>query len=292
MMSNENKTNINWFPGHMAKTKNQIKEDLKQVDLIAEIVDARIPISSCNIDLESIYESKPKIIVLNKSDLVKKEDIMKWVKFYSERNIPCISFSMKDSRCKKFFKDKVKSVIKEKLNRWKSRNVGERSIRIMIVGIPNVGKSAFINSFAKSKKAKVENKPGVTRKNQWFSVGDGLEFLDTPGVLQPKIETETAAYNLALTGAIKDSILDVEDLAVLFASKAKNSFPQDLKVRYKLEDQDFENMTPFEIIELIGKKRGMIISGGEIDTLRVSKMVIEEFRSGKIGKIMIEKPQD
>ncbi len=294
-MNNENissKSNINWFPGHMARARNEIKESLKLVDLTAEIVDARIPASSRNPNLDEICGLKPRVVVLNKTDLIDKESINKWIDFYKKRGIPCVPFSMKNSGSKKIFTAAIKSIMKEKIDAWKEKGLIGRKVRVMIVGIPNVGKSSFINSFAKSSKAKVENRPGVTRKNQWITAGEDLQFLDTPGVLQPKIEGKDAGYNLAITGAIKDSILDIEELAVFLIEEIKEKYAANLAQRFKLSEEMLEGLSAGEILELIGKKRGMLISGGEIDTLRASEMLLEEFRSGKLGKIILEVPEN
>lgn len=292
MNENNSRSNINWFPGHMAKARGKIEESLKLVDLTAEITDARIPISSRNPNLDEICKIKPRIIVLTKADLVSEKDLKLWIDFYKQKNISCISFSAKDSKSKKFFISKVKSLMAEKINLWNSKGAVGRKTRVMIVGIPNVGKSSFINSFAKGSKAKVENRPGVTRRNQWVSVGDGLEFLDTPGVLQPKIESRESGYNLAITGAIKDSILDIEDLADFFIEEVREKYFCNLNERYKLSLESFEGLSSFDILKLIGKKRGMLVSGGEVDTLRASEMLLEEFRSGKLGKIILEEPKN
>lgn len=285
------KTNINWFPGHMAKARREIKESLKLVDLTAEIVDARIPISSINSEIDEICKIKPRIIVLNKVDLISKESLNKWLEFYEKINIPCVSFSIKDGNSRKKFENKVKSIMQEKIDLWKSKGMLTRKVRVMIVGIPNVGKSSFINSFVKSSKAKVENKPGVTRKNQWICVGKEIEFLDTPGVLQSKINGEKDSYNLALTGAIKDIILDKESLGIWLIDILKNNYIENLSSCYKLDCEEIKDLTAEEILNLIGKKRGMMIRGGNIDTQRACNVLIEEFRSGKIGKILLEMPQ-
>lgn len=285
-------TTINWFPGHMAKARRELKEDLKLVDLVAEVVDARIPISSRNPDLPYICEGKPRIVVLNKTDLVDKSLVKYWVDFCAQNNIVCVPFSTKERQSKNTFRNKVLELMKEKIESWKSKGILNRKIRIMIVGIPNVGKSAFINNFAGNSKAKVENKPGVTRKNQWFSAGNELEFLDTPGVLWPKFDDRETAYNLAITGAIKQSILDIEELAIYFVEKIKNFYPEKLQERYKIDINAIRDIDNYELLNLIGRKRGFLVSGGEIDTLRTSEMLLEEFRSGKLGKILLEYPEN
>lgn len=284
--------NINWFPGHMAKARRELREDLKLVDLVAEIVDARIPISSRNPDLSLLYEGKVPVVVLNKTDLIDNSLVKRWVDFYKDQNMICIPFSIKDRQSKNTFRNKVIETMKDKIDSWKSKGMTGRKIRIMILGIPNVGKSAFINSFAGGSKAKVENKPGVTRKNQWFTVGNDMEFLDTPGVLWPKLGNKEMAYNLALTGAIKQSILDTEDLAIYFIEKMKYLYPNELKNRYKIDIDLTRDMSSYEILNLIGKKRGFLAGGGEIDITRTSEMILEEFRSVKIGRIALEIPEN
>lgn len=285
------KTSINWFPGHMAKAKRELKENLKLVDLVAEIVDARIPISSTNPDFFSLYESKLKILVLNKTDLVDSEHIKKWIDYYKSNNIECVSFSTKSSKSAAIFIRKVKDIMEPKLKVWKSKGMIGRKIRIMVTGIPNTGKSAFINKLAGNSKAKVENRPGVTRNTQWVNIGKSIELLDTPGVLPPKLSNNNIAYNLAFTGAIKDSILDLESLAVEFLKKLKKEYPVNLSKRYNLNLSYIENKEVYELLNLIGKNRKMLLSGGEINILRTSEMILEEFRSGKLGQIILELPQ-
>lgn len=280
--------NIQWFPGHMAKTKKELKESLKEVDLVAEILDSRIPVSSRNPDLDDIVKNKPRIVVLNKTDLSSDFENKKWLNFYKNKGFFAVPFSLKNNKSVPLFIDKVNEIMKPKLDAWKLKGMIGRSIRIMVVGIPNVGKSSFINKLCKNSKAKVENRPGVTRKNQWFSIGNNIQLLDTPGVLWPKFEDENVAYNLAFTGAIKDQILDVEDLALKFIEIIKVKYSQNLSDRFKVESETIKNLTPLKILELIGKKRGMLISGGEIDMQRISNMILEEFRSGKLGRITLE----
>ncbi len=283
--------NIQWFPGHMAKAKAELKENLKEVDLVAEILDSRIPISSRNPDFDNIIASKPRIIVLNKTDLSGDFQNKQWINFYKSCGFFAVPFSLKNSRSVALFTDKVMEVMKPKSDAWKSKGMIGRSVRIMVVGIPNVGKSSFINKLCKNSKAKVENRPGVTRKNQWFDVDKNIQLLDTPGVLWPKFENENVAYNLAFTGAIKEQILDIEDLALKFIEKIKVNYSQNLAERFKLEPEIILNSTPNEILQQIGRKRGMLISGGEVDMFRTSNMIFEEFRSGKLGRITLEIPK-
>ncbi len=275
----------------MAKTRREIKETLKNVDLVAEILDSRIPVSSSNPEINEITENKPRIIVLNKADLSDTDKNKRWLEFYKNQNINCIFFSNKDNLGKLAFTNKVFEIMKPKIDLWKSKGMINRSIRVMVVGIPNVGKSSFINKLCKNSKAKVENRPGVTRRNQWFSVDESIQLLDTPGVLWPKFENHEVAYNLAFTGAIKDQILDIEDLALKFIDTIKIDYLSNLSKRFKINSQDISDLTSIEILEQIAKKRGMLVSGGEIDTLRVSNMILEEFRNGKLGKITLENPK-
>lgn len=286
----ENKSNINWFPGHMAKTKRLLKESLKNIDLVAEILDARIPYSSSNPDLNQIIENKPKIIILNKSDLSDMSQNQKWISYYENLGYPCMEFSSKNNKYISDFKNKVLNIMKDKIQRFKSKGMIEYKVRVMVVGIPNSGKSSFINKICGRAKCKVENRPGVTRQNQWYSVGDNIQFLDTPGVLWPKFDEEKVAYNLAFTGAIKDRILDTEDLVFNFIKVIKENYLENLCDRFCLDVSEVSKYGPWEIVEAIGKKRGMLISGGEIDTLRTSNMILDEFRSGKLGKISLERP--
>lgn len=286
-----NKSMINWFPGHMAKTKRELKENLKLVDLVVEVVDARIPFSSRNSDFNEICGDKTRVLVLNKTDLVSEEDINLWVNYYKKNNIKFVLFSTKNNKNIVFFVNKVKEIMSEKLSKWKSKGMIGRKIRAMIIGVPNTGKSAFINKLAGSSKAKVENRPGVTRKNQWFTVNNSIEILDTPGVLAPKLESNTVSNNLAFTGAIKDSILDTESLVSELVKKLKNICVNLLISRYNL-DKNIQDLDSYEIIYLIGKSRNILSSGGEVDILRTSEMILDEFRSGKLGKIMLEFPEN
>lgn len=284
----ENKANINWFPGHMAKTERELKENLKKVDLVAEVIDARIPISSQNPDISSIIGSKPRIIIINKSDLADKNQNEKWLSHFESSGVPAVLFSVKSSGDAANFKKKVNIVMKEKLEKWKSKGILNQSLRIMIVGIPNVGKSSIINRLARNSKAKVENRPGVTKRINWFSAGNNIEILDTPGVLWPKFESDEMAYNLAFTGAIKDQILDTENLAFEFIKKIKINYLDILCSKFGLDENLAKDYDALELINYIGKKRGMIKSGGEVDFLRTSNMILENYRNGKLGNLTLE----
>lgn len=284
----ESKTNINWFPGHMAKTERELKENLKKVDLVAEVIDARIPISSQNPDINAIIGSKQRIIIINKSDLADKSQNEKWQNYFEKSGVNNMLFSIKNSGDIVSFKKKVNIVMKEKLEKWKSKGILNQSIRIMIVGIPNVGKSSVINRLAKNSKAKVENRPGVTKRINWFSVGNNIEILDTPGILWPKFKSDEMAYNLAFTGAIKDQILDAENLAIEFIKRVRINYLNILCEKFGLDENLAKNYDAVELINYIGKKRGMIKSGGEVDFLRVSKMILENYRNGKLGNLTLE----
>ena len=280
---------IQWFPGHMAKTRRMIKECLPLVDAIVEIVDARIPLSSRNPELNALIESKPRIIILNKSDMADSTATDKWMKYYKANNIPAMAADCKSGKGVKSFVPLVKNVLKELLEKRRAKGMVGRPIRLMVVGIPNVGKSSFINKMANSKRTKVEDRPGVTRTKQWVKVSPEVELLDMPGVLWPKFEDQAVGEKLAFTGAIKDDILDIEALAMNLLVYLSRLYPKSLLDRYKLDVSGEE--TGIQLLEMVGRKRGMLISGGEIDSERASIMVLDEFRSSKLGKITLELPE-
>lgn len=276
----------------MTKAKRKIEQDIKLVDAVAEIVDARIPVSSRNPILDQIIKSKPRIILLNKCDMADPNQTLNWIKYYKNENITAIAVDCKTGKGLNLFLPSVNSSLKDKLEIWKSKGIVRKNVRIMVVGIPNVGKSSFINKMSKGTKAKVEDRPGVTRGNQWFSIGKGYELLDTPGVLWPKFDDPTVGEKLAFTGAIKDQVIDIELLAVKILELLRDEYKNELVERYKLKKEDISNFTGYELLELIGKKRGMLISGGEIDTARASTMILDEFRAGKLGRITLERVKD
>lgn len=282
--------NIQWFPGHMTKTKRQIQANLKLVDAVAEIIDARIPVSSRNPDLNGIIQSKPRVILLNKCDMANKTATKKWIDHFAKQGITAIAVDCKSGRGLNKFPQAVNNVLSEKISRLKSKGMRNPMMRIMIVGIPNVGKSSFINKMSRQNRAKVEDRPGVTRGNQWFTISNNLEMLDTPGVLWPKFDDKIVGEHLAFTGAVKDQILDTELLAVRLLDFLKELKPEEFITRFKLENIDLENTDSYELLRLIGKKRGMLISGGEIDTERASVMLLDEFRAAKLGRITVEMP--
>lgn len=278
---------INWFPGHMAKTRRQIKENLKLVDAVIEIRDARIVKSSANPEIEEICGDKPRIILLNKADLSEKEITNQWIKTLSKQNVKAIAFNALTGEGTNRIRGLLDELLKEKHERIKNKGIMKFVDRVMVVGIPNGGKSSFINKMAKASIAKTGDKPGVTKSKQWIKTKMNVELLDTPGVLWPKFEDEQVGLSLAFTGAIKDEIMDIETLALKLIEKLQEEYPENLKNRYKLEalsDNALDNM------DNIGRKRGAVISRGEIDYNRVAIMLLDEFRAGKLGKISLERP--
>lgn len=282
---------IQWLPGHMTKTKRQIQSSLKLVDAVAEIIDARIPVSSRNPDLAKLVQNKPRVILLNKCDMANQTATKMWIDYFKKQNLVAIPVDCKSGRGLDKFAPAVNTVMSHKIARLKEKGMVNPTIRIMIVGIPNVGKSSFINKMVKKNRAKVEDRPGVTRGNQWYTIAKNLEMLDTPGVLWPKFDDKTVGEHLAFTGAVKDQILDIELLAVRLLDFIKELKPADFITRFKLENEDIENIDSYELLKMIGKKRGMLVSGGEIDTERAAIMLLDEFRSAKLGRITVEMPQ-
>lgn len=283
--------NIQWFPGHMTKTKRQIQASLKLVDAVAEILDARIPLSSKNPDLQKLIQNKPKVVLLNKCDMANQTATSRWIDYYASQGITAIAVDCKSGKGLNKFAPAVNNVLSERRERLKAKGMVNPMLRIMIVGIPNVGKSSFINRVAKQNRAKVEDRPGVTRGNQWYSIAKNIEMLDTPGVLWPKFDDKIVGERLAFTGAVKDQILDTELLAVRLLDFLRSLKPADFIARFKLEDIDLDASDSYELLNVIGKKRGMLISGGEINTERAAIMLLDEFRSGKLGRITLEMPE-
>ena len=279
---------IQWFPGHMTKTRRKIQASLKLVDAVAEIIDARIPVSSRNPELHKIIENKPRIILMNKCDMADPSQTARWVSYYQKEGVLAIPVDCKSGRGLNQFIPKVRELLKDRIIQWEQKGMVNRTIRVMIVGIPNVGKSSFINRMAKQNRAKVEDRPGVTRGNQWFTIGKAFDLLDTPGVLWPKFDDPNVGEKLAFTGAVKDQIVDTEQLASRLLEVLRDEYSAMLAARYKLEKYDLRPLQGYELLELIGRKRGMLASGGEIDTERASIMVLDEFRSAKLGNITLE----
>ena len=291
--------NINWYPGHMAKTKRQIQEDLKLIDVVVELLDSRIPISSRNPDINTLVQGKKKIIVLNKSDLADEKEKIKWVEYFKTQKIPVV---ITDANSGKGIKEVIKQaelIMKDELDKREEKGRTGRKIRIMILGIPNVGKSSFINRLANKNSLEVGNKPGVTRKKQWIKISNSIELLDTPGVLWPKFESDEVALNLAYTGTIKDDVLEKTDVAFYFLKYMLENEIDKLVSRYNLNKQEIlnvlenqtrpENEIIYDIMLKIGKSRGAVVSGGNVDDVKTANIILEDFRSGKLGRITLEK---
>ena len=296
-MSNEEsfpKVHVNWYPGHMVKAQNEIKNSLKLIDIVVEVLDARIPVSSRNNNINELVKDKKRIIVLNKYDLADKVEVTKWKNYFEENGNPCILVNANVSENIANLVDEIriqgKKIYDEKN---KNKNIKINPIyRVLIVGIPNVGKSTIINKIAKRNAVVASNKPGVTRKNQWIRVGNDIELLDTPGLLMPNLSDNNAGEKLALTGNIKQEIIDIEELAYFgIKDLIEEGYFELLKIHYKLDDNDV-NLEYYDILELIGKKRGCLRSGGNVDVERVSKLILDDIKNGKIGKVCLEKVRD
>ena len=281
---------IQWFPGHMAKTRRLMQESLGQVDIVLELLDARIPYSSKNPEIERLLGTKPKIAVLTKSALANPEVTRAWVEYYKQRGVYAVVIDNNTGAGIGTLEEAVRTVMCEKLERYQNKGMGGRKLKAMIVGIPNVGKSSLINKLAGAKKAKVENRPGVTLNKQWIPTEIGLDLLDMPGVLWPKFEEERVGQNLAMTGAIRDQILDIEEISMLLCGRLMEVAPKEFMARYKLTESETEGLDCYDLFELVGRKRGFLVSGGEINHQRTAEMLLEEFRSAKIGRISLEKP--
>lgn len=289
-MDNTDMKNIQWFPGHMAKTRRAIASNLKLVDAVAEIVDARVPLSSRNPEMDRLTAGKPRIILLNKCDLADEKATQKWISYFGNMGVTALAVDCKSGKGIKSFIPAVKTkTLKDIMEKRQKNGMANAPVRLMIVGIPNVGKSSLINRLAGSKRTKVEDRPGVTRVKQWVKLGNNIELLDMPGVLWPKFEDQSVAIKLAFTGAVSDDILDIETLAMKLLVFLKENYPQSLVERYKIEYSDDE--TGLDILEKIGRKRGMMISGGEINTERAAITALDEFRSAKLGRITLELPE-
>ena len=288
-MNEIEKMNIQWYPGHMTKTRRQIEADLKQVDAVCEIVDARIPMSSRNPDIDAICGSKPRIIVLNRMDLADPNATKKWSAFFKAKGMAVVATDCKSRRGISDFTPAARMACAEKLERDAARGMS-RPLRVMVVGIPNVGKSTLINQISGRKGAKAENRPGVTRGKQWVTVDSGLLLLDTPGILWPKFEDPEVGMMLAYTGAVKEGVIDLEELACRLMELLNRYYPATLLERYKVEAP--QGTPGWELLEMAGRKRGYLISGGEVHSERMAKVLIDEFRSGKLGKFTLEMPED
>ena len=280
---------IQWYPGHMTKTKRRIEKDLKLVDAVAEIIDARIPISSRNPDIARLTTGKPRIVLLNKCDMADTRATAQWVSFLSRENVRAIPVDCKSGRGVDRFVPVLTEMLSDRIESYKAKGMVNPTMRVMIVGIPNVGKSTFINRISKKTKAVSADRPGVTRGNQWFTVSKGFEMLDTPGVLWPKFDDQTVGERLAFTGAIKSEVMDTELLAIRLLDLLKELRTEEFAQRYQLTEDDL-SLQSFELLEQIALNRGMLISGGEADTERAAYTLLDEFRAAKLGRITLEKP--
>lgn len=293
-------SNIQWFPGHMAKTRRIMKSNLKLVDVVVEIIDARIPYSSRNPEMDYLVGGKPRLILLNKADSADETVTSMWIDYFKRSGVTALATDCRSGKNVSKFHSLLNEMMADKIAEWDAKGMKGRPIRIMIVGIPNVGKSSFINRLAGSKRTKVEDRPGVTRGKQWVNLDGNLELLDMPGVLWPKFEEKIVGERLAFTGAVKDDIMDMEYLACRFLEFLNENYPQLITNRYGVTTEDIPSnddetmgcVQGYEILKRIGRKRGFLISGGEINTERAAITVLDEFRSGTIGKISLEKPKD
>lgn len=282
--------NIQWYPGHMTKTRRQIEADLKHVDIVVEIIDARIPVSSRNPDIDSITAGKPRLVVLNRADQADPAGNKAWGTWLRQKGFSVLETDAKTGSGVGQFPNVVRGVLKDQIARWQEKGLVGRPVRAMVVGVPNVGKSTFINKVAKKKSAKASDRPGVTRGKQWITVDQGLELLDTPGILWPKFEDETIGLHLAFTGAVRDAIMDVETLACHLIELLAQRKPEALTARFKIVPE--AGMSGWDLLEAGGRKRGFLISGGEVDLERMANILLDEFRGGKLGRITLELPQD
>ena len=282
--------NIQWFPGHMTKARRMMSDNLKLVDAVCEIIDARIPISSRNPDLDDIAGGKPRLIILNRVDQADANQTKAWTAFFKSQGLSVLETDSKSGKGVKSFPAAVRSLLKGKLQAYEAKGQAGRTIRVMVAGIPNVGKSSFINRLAGRKAAETSDRPGVTRGRQWIKIADGLELLDTPGILWPKFESKTVGENLAYTGAVKDDVVDREALAGNLMLRLSEICPDKLTERYKLNPE--AEQSGYELLSQAAKKRGFLLSGGILDTERMATVVLDEFRAGKLGRITLEKPSD
>ena len=282
--------NIQWYPGHMTKTRRMIAENLKYVDVVAEVIDARIPIASRNPDIDDLVGSKPRVVILNRADQADPASSKLWGEYFRSQGMSVLECDARTGAGVKQFSPVMRGALKEQIAKWKEKGQVGRPVRAMVVGIPNVGKSTFINKVAKKKSAKAGDRPGVTRGKQWVTVDQGLELLDTPGILWPMFEDQTIAQHLAFTGAVRDAIMDVETLGCHLMELLARRKPEAVTARFKFVPE--EGMTGWEMLELGARKRGFLISGGEVDLERMANILLDEFRGGKMGRITLELPSD
>ena len=289
-MSDFQKQTVQWFPGHMAKTRRQIKESLPLVDAVTELLDARVPLSSRNPELNELIANKPHIVLLNKCDMADEAASRRWKAWFDGRGTPALAVDCRSGRGLNAYGETVRTLLQDKIQSNIEKGMPGRALRMMGGGIPNTGKSSFINRMAGRSRAKVADRPGVTRQNQWFAIGGGIELLDTPGVLWPKFDDPEVGNRLAFIGSVKDEVVDVETLAVRLLAVLGAQYQDRLCDRYKLDEAAAAECGPYELLELIGRKRGMLVRGGEIDTERASAMLLDEYRAGRLGRITLEFP--
>lgn len=280
-----NLQNIQWYPGHMTRTRRQMAEHLKLVDAVVEILDARIPRSSRNPDIDSLTAGKPRLILLNKADYADGTATAAWINYFAKDGKKAIACDCRSGHGLGNFPDIVRSILAEQIKKWNEKGMSGRRIKLLVAGIPNVGKSSFINRMSRSDKARVADRPGVTRGSQWFTIAGGMELLDTPGVLWPKFDDHIVGLRLAFTGAVKDTVVDSESLCLDLIATLQERYPMVIEKRYKIETA---SLATHEILSAIGKSRGMLISGGAVDTERASVMLLDEFRGGKLGRMTLE----
>lgn len=287
-MAQQQKQQVQWFPGHMAKTRRKIREMLPLVDAVTVILDARIPESSQNPEIADLIGKKPVLYLLNKCDLADAAITERWIAYWKKQGKTSLAVDCRSGKGLHQFRPAIRSLCKERIRINEEKGMAGKALRVMVVGIPNTGKSSFINRMAKESKAKVEDRAGVTRSNQWFVIDGGLELLDTPGVLWPKFEDPNVGDKLAFTGGVKDQVVDIELLAMRLLSILAQNYPQMLADRYRMTET--AGLADYELLELLGKKRGMLMRGGEVDTLRASTTLLDEFRAGKLGRLSFEAP--
>ncbi len=290
-MADNQKQTVQWFPGHMAKTRRLIKESLSMVDAVTELLDARIPMSSRNPELDELTNRKPRIVLLNKCDMADDNITRQWIEYFKEQGQYALPVDCRTGKGLNKYHELVRTVLADKIRSNEEKGMPGKALRMMVVGIPNTGKSSFINRMAGKNRAKVADKPGVTRHNQWFAIGGGIELLDTPGVLWPKFDDPVVGDRLAFIGSVKDEVLDSETMAVRLIEVLRDGYEDKLTSRFKLSNiEDIHEVMPWEILEEIGRERGMLIRGGEVNTERASVMLLDEYRGGKMGKISFERP--
>ena len=289
-MSEQSAMNIQWYPGHMTRTRRMIQDKMKHMDAVCEILDARVPLSSRNPDVEKLTAGKPRLIVLNRVDLADPAAVRRWAAWFRDRGFAVLECNARQGQGTAKFAGAVRELLADKLAAYAEKGQAGRMLRVMILGIPNVGKSTFINQVAGRKTAKAEDRPGVTRGKQWVPVDPSLELLDTPGMLWPKFEDPEVGVRLACTGAVRDEIMDLEELACRLMELLGKRYPQSLLERYKIEAEAGDS--GYDLLVKAGRKRGFLLRGGEVDTERMARILLDEFRGGKLGRFTLEEPED